>query len=52
MQTLAQDADETVCLRAPYDFMALGRFYTEFPQVEDDELIKILEEQNKRRRSK
>jgi predicted phosphoribosyltransferase len=52
VQTLAQDADETVCLKAPYDFMALGRFYKEFPQVEDDLLIKILEEQNKRRRSK
>jgi putative phosphoribosyl transferase len=51
VQTLAQDADETVCLRAPYDFMALGRFYKEFPQVEDDLLIKILGEQNKRRRS-
>jgi putative phosphoribosyl transferase len=52
VQTLAQNADETICLKAPYDFMALGRFYKEFPQVKDDELIKILEEQNTRRHSR
>jgi putative phosphoribosyl transferase len=35
-------ADETVCLEVPEYFMAVGQFYTEFPQVEDEEVIAIL----------
>ena len=35
-------ADETVCLDVPEDFMAVGQFYAEFPQVEDDEVIALL----------
>jgi predicted phosphoribosyltransferase len=46
---LSGDADETVCLETPYDFQALGRFYLDFPQVEDEQLLQILEEENKRR---
>ncbi|MCY1537106.1 hypothetical protein D9M68_725910 [compost metagenome] len=32
-------ADEVVCLHAPEDFQAVGQFYRDFPQVEDDEVI-------------
>lgn len=35
-------ADEVVCLEAPFYFQAVGQFYTEFPQVEDEEVIEIL----------
>jgi putative phosphoribosyl transferase len=35
-------ADETVCLEAPEYFMAVGQFYAEFPQVEDQEVIALL----------
>ena len=35
-------ADETVCLEAPEYFMAVGQFYAEFPQVEDEEVIALL----------
>lgn len=35
-------ADELVCLEMPDDFMAVGQFYGEFPQVEDDEVVKLL----------
>lgn len=35
-------ADEVVCLAAPADFQAVGQFYREFPQVEDDEVIALL----------
>lgn len=35
-------ADEVVCLHAPQDFDAVGQFYREFPQVEDDEVIAYL----------
>lgn len=34
--------DEVVCLETPWDFQAVGQFYAEFPQVEDDEVITIL----------
>lgn len=35
-------ADEVVCLEAPAHFMAVGQFYQEFPQVEDEEVIRLL----------
>jgi len=35
-------ADEVVCLEAPADFYAVGQFYREFPQVEDEEVIALL----------
>lgn len=35
-------ADEIVCLEVPGYFMAVGQFYAEFPQVEDEEVIALL----------
>jgi predicted phosphoribosyltransferase len=35
-------ADELVCLELPEDFMAVGQFYREFSQVEDDEVVRLL----------
>lgn len=35
-------ADEVVCLYAPEDFGAVGRFYEDFGQVADEEVIRIL----------
>jgi predicted phosphoribosyltransferase len=35
-------ADEVVCLMAPEDFYAVGQFYREFQQVEDDEVVAML----------
>ena len=35
-------ADEVACLQAPQDFEAVGQYYEDFIQVEDDEVIKIL----------
>ncbi len=35
-------ADEVVCPEAPADFYAVGQFYREFPQVEDEEVIALL----------
>jgi predicted phosphoribosyltransferase len=48
---LAEDADEMVCLRAPYSFAAVGQFYIRFEQVEDDQVARILAEEAARRRS-
>ncbi len=35
-------ADEVVCLDAPEMFYAVGQFYADFPQVSDDEVIRLL----------
>jgi len=40
-------ADEMVCLEAPEPFIAVGRFYRAFPQVEDEEVVTLLEESPK-----
>lgn len=42
LKNIAQIADELVCLEAPDNFQAVGQFYLNFPQVEDDEVMKIL----------
>ncbi|MGQ0567966.1 MAG: phosphoribosyltransferase [Armatimonadota bacterium] len=39
---LAKEADEVVCLEAPAVFHAVGQFYEEFNQVEDDEVRALL----------
>lgn len=38
-------ADQVVCLDTPDNFRAVGQFYVDFPQVEDDEVIAILQNQ-------
>ena len=35
-------ADELVCLAAPEDFQAVGQFYRDFRQVDDDEVVALL----------
>lgn len=35
-------ADEVVCLQTPAFFQAIGQFYADFPQVDDEEVIEIL----------
>lgn len=42
IERLAGSADELLCLRAPEDFGAVGRFYRRFDQVEDEEVLAIL----------
>jgi predicted phosphoribosyltransferase len=36
--------DDVVCLLAPEEFWAIGQFYQDFEQVEDDEVVKLLRE--------
>ena len=38
-------ADETVCLSAPENFMAVAQFYRQFPQVSDAQVMAILRSQ-------
>ena len=42
LDKVADMADEVVCLEAPEFFQAVGQFYQHFPQVDDEEVIKIL----------
>lgn len=42
LKKVAELADEVVCLSTPNNFQAVGQFYLNFPQVEDDEVIEIL----------
>jgi predicted phosphoribosyltransferase len=36
-------ADQIVCLVTPDNFRAVGQFYVDFPQVEDDEVVAVLQ---------
>jgi putative phosphoribosyl transferase len=42
LRDLAAEADEVVVLAAPRRFTAVGRWYTSFIQVEDDEVLRLL----------
>lgn len=44
VQKVRDYADEVICLEAPIYFQAVGQFYAEFPQIEDDEVVRILKE--------
>ena len=45
LQRVRPYADEMVYLDAPEPFFAVGRFYRDFPQIEDEEVIALLAEQ-------
>lgn len=42
LKQLARDANETVCLCAPSNFIAISQFYTYFEQIEDEQVIEVL----------
>ena len=42
VEKLKQLVDDIVVLETPEEFMAVGQFYRDFPQVSDDEVVKIL----------
>jgi putative phosphoribosyl transferase len=44
LDRLAPDADRIVCLHPDPDLMAVGQYYDDFRQVEDDEVVAMLEE--------
>jgi len=46
---LRAEADETVFLATPADFMAVGAFYDDFRQTEDDEAVRLLREAHQAR---
>jgi putative phosphoribosyl transferase len=46
--SLEAEVDELVCLTRPYDFYAVGQFYEDFAQVQDDEVEALLREAHER----
>ncbi len=42
IEALRDDVDEIVCLEAPVRFDAIGAFYRDFGQVDDQEVVEIL----------
>lgn len=44
LRVLEKEADEVISLARPSPFFSVGQFYEEFPQVSDEEVIRILQE--------
>ncbi|MFI8089339.1 phosphoribosyltransferase family protein [Streptomyces sp. NPDC086080] len=42
---LGADADELICPHTPWSFYAIGQFYADFSQTDDDEVVACLEEE-------
>jgi predicted phosphoribosyltransferase len=42
LEKLSKSADETICLRVPELFYAVGQFYKDFKQIDQEEIIAIL----------
>jgi putative phosphoribosyl transferase len=45
VESLAEECDELICLRVPTYFGAVGQFYLHFDQTEDEEVLRILREE-------
>ena len=52
VRRLAEDVDQMVCLRTPSFFYSVGQFYLRFEPVDDADVLKILQEEQKRRLAK
>lgn len=44
LEEVARHADDAVCLLEPEGFMAIGPYYRDFTQVEDEEVVALLRE--------
>lgn len=45
LANLAKEADEVVCLATPEPFYAVGQWYASFPQIPDQEVLRMLREE-------
>lgn len=43
LRQIRSEADEVVCLATPEPYVAVGRWYHDFPQVEDDEVRTLMD---------
>jgi predicted phosphoribosyltransferase len=44
LQEVRRWCDDVVCLLSPWEFWAIGQFYEDFRQIEDDEVVELLRE--------
>jgi putative phosphoribosyl transferase len=44
VEEISKEADKVVCLETPEPFFAIGQFYDDFAQVEDEDVREILQE--------
>jgi putative phosphoribosyl transferase len=44
IQELSREVDEVVCLHQPQHFQAVGQFFREFPQLQDEEVKRLMSE--------
>ena len=42
-RAIAQEADSTFCLKVPSKFHAVGQFFVDFAQIEDEEVVSVLQ---------
>jgi len=49
LEKMSDIADEVICLRVPPLFMAVGQFYYDFAQVDDNEVVRILKESQEKK---
>ena len=47
-QRIRKEVDEFICLYTPVPFLGVGRFYQDFSQTTDEEVIEFLKELNAR----
>lgn len=47
-ERIEKEVDEFICLYTPSSFYGVGRFYDDFSQVEDEEVMNLLRELNER----
>lgn len=45
IEQVRRECAEVICLDAPEDFWAIGQFYEDFHQIEDEEVVALLREQ-------
>lgn len=45
-KSLQSEVDEVICLQKPVEFVAIGRWYSNFDQVSDNEVVAMLAEEN------
>lgn len=52
LEELAQEADDVVCPLVPEDLFAIGNWYEDFRQLDDDEVLAILRDAGRRQESR
>lgn len=45
---ISEEVDEFICLYTPFPFYGVGRFYEDFTQTTDEEVVSLLKELNER----